>query len=261
MKLLAYDTSSDVLSVAIYDGPNKIAELQSASFTRHSSILVPVLEKLLKDHRLELSKLNVLAVGLGPGSFTGLRVGITTAKVLSYVCQLKLVGVPSLETIAWKARNFEGEIAVILDAKKDKLYAGVYRFKKNKFEALHSPRLVKFEALVKNNKTPRLFLGDGVKIYRDQILQAKGCQILDTSENAMPEASQLAERALDLVKMKKWINPFSLEPLYLHPRDCNVTVRPTYDAKRRQVSGVQSSREDAAQHRRGISEMTHGAKR
>ena len=262
MKLLAYDTSSDILSAALYDGSKKIAEFRSAAFTRHSSTLAPALEKLLRDQRMNLEQLDVLAVGLGPGSFTGLRVGITTAKIISYVCQLRIIGVPSLEAIAWKARDFEGEIAVILDAKKDKLYAGVYRFQNNKFRILRSPQLVKIEALLKANKVPRLFLGGGVNLYRDEILRTKGCQISDTFENATPQASQVAERALDLVKSKQWINPFFLEPLYLHPRDCNVTMRLTYDAKRHQVSHAQSSREDAAKHRRGIqTRLTDGAKR
>ncbi len=261
MKLLAYDTSSEVLSAALYDGPKKIAEIVSASFARHSSALVPALEKLLKDHGLDLSQVDALAVGLGPGSFTGLRVGITTAKILSYACQLKLLGVSSLEAIAWGARDFDGEIAVILDAKKEKLYAGIYQVQKNKFKAVQKPSLIKLGALLKGVKRPRLFVGSGVRLYRDKIKEAKRCFIAENSENAIPKASCIAERALDLARMKKWSDPFHLEPLYLHPRDCNVTVRLTYDAKRHQVSRAQSSREDAAKRRRGISELAHGAKR
>ena len=254
MKLLAYDTSSETLSAALFDGPKKIAELESPAFTRHSSVLVPTLEKLLKVHGMPLNRIDVLAVGLGPGSFTGLRVGITAAKIFSYASPMKVIGVSSLEAMALGAGDFDGEIAVILYARKEKLYAAIFRVQNKELKVVRSPRLVKIDALLKGIKRPRLFLGDGVKIYRDQILKTDRCRIAESAESARPKASHIAERAIVLAKRKKWSNPFSLEPSYLHPRDCNVTVRRTYGARRHQVSRAQSSREGAAQHRRGIYE-------
>ncbi len=225
MKLLAYDTSSEVLSAAIFDGAKKIAEFESPSFTRHSSVLVPSLEKLLKDHHMTLNQIDVLAVGLGPGSFTGLRVGITAAKIFSYVCRIKLIGISSLEAMAMGESGFEGEIAVILDAKKEKLYAAIFEIQHDKFKTVQNPCLVGIDALLIAVKKPRLFIGDGVKIHRDQILKTNRCQIAEAAEIVTPKASHIAERAMDLVKKKKWSDPFCLEPSYLHPRDCNVTKK------------------------------------
>ena len=223
MKLLAYDTSSAVLTAAIFDGTKKIAEFESRSFERHSSVLVPSLEKLLKDHGMALSQIGVLAVGLGPGSFTGLRVGITTAKIFAYACQMKIVGVSSLEAMALRANSFQGEIASILDARKGMLYAGLYENRDKKFKVIQSPRLVKIDVLLKRVKKPRLFLGDGVKLYHERILKTDQCRIAETAESAYPRAADFAGRAMELAEKKQWIDPFSLEPVYLHPRDCNVT--------------------------------------
>ena len=232
MRLLAYDTSSEVLSAALFDGTKKIAEVESPAFTRHSSVLVPTLEKLLKDHKILLNQIDVLAVGLGPGSFTGLRVGITAAKIFSYACTMKVIGVSSLEAIALGAGDFDGEIAVILDAKKEKLYAAIFQIQNRMLRVVQSPRLVKISTLLKGVKIPRIFFGDGVKIYRDQILKTDHCQIAASAEFVTPKASIIAERAMVLAKNKKWDDPFSLEPLYLHPRDCNV-MRPFKSRARR----------------------------
>ena len=127
MKILAYDTSSERLSVALFQDEKKIAEYNSPLFTRHSSVLAPTIERLLKKFRWGVERLACIAEGLGPGSFTGLRVGITTAKILSYVTGARLVGVPSLEIIAAQTKISQGKVAVMLDAKKEKVYAAIYK--------------------------------------------------------------------------------------------------------------------------------------
>ena len=225
MKILAYDTSSDILTAALFESEHKIAEYASPSFTRHSSTLVPALQKMLSGGGFSLDEVDVLVVGLGPGSFTGLRVGITTAKIFGTVCKMKIIGVSSLEAIAWEASDFQGDIAVILDARKEKLYAGIFNFKKGILRTVQKPKIVKIEALLKGIKTPRLFLGDGVKIYRDKILNTKYCQAADHAESLYPSVSQLIKQSAELIKKKKFLDPLSLEPLYLYPKDCNVTVR------------------------------------
>src|SRR3989338_4584143 len=217
MKLLAYDTSSEVLSAAIFDGARIMAEFESPAFTRHSSVLVPSLEKLLKGCRMSLAEIDVLAVGLGPGSFTGLRVGITTAKIIAYVCGIKLIGVSSLEAVALGKRGFEGEIAVILDAKKDKLYAGVFEIGPKGFKVIQRPRICGIDALLKKVSRPRLFLGNGVKIHREAILKTGRCCVDESAEFALPKAVYIAERAMTLAEEREWSDPFRLEPLYLHP--------------------------------------------
>ena len=226
--ILAVDTSSRVLSVAISAGDQAVFEANLDGTPRHSEQLIDLIEEGLKRLKLKKNQLDELAWGLGPGSFTGLRVGLTTAKIFAYVCPMKLVGVSSLEAIAWEAPDFKGEVAVILDAKKEKLYSGIFYVRNKMLKMIRKPELVKIEMLLKNVKTPRLFLGDGVKMFQEKILNTKFCQIADGTESVYPMASNIARQALTLVQHKKFADPFTIEPLYLHPRDCNVTTRLTY---------------------------------
>src|SRR3989338_8626019 len=120
MKILAFDTSSSRLSAAIYDGARQLVLSESDEPVRHSETLAPVLQKILKQAHVSPAKIDCIVVGLGPGSFTGLRIAVTTAKVLAYALKAKLIGVSSLEAAA---RSFgrDGEFAVMFDAKKSQV--------------------------------------------------------------------------------------------------------------------------------------------
>lgn len=202
MKILAYDSSSDVLNAALFEGSKKLAESTSPLFTRHSSVLAPTLEKLLKKQGWKMEKVECIAVGLGPGSFTGLRVGLTTAKIIAYATGARLVGVPSLEILAVGAKASSGRIAVMLDAKKERVYAAIY--KKNasgSLQIIQAPILTDAKSFLKKAGESAIIIGGDV----------------------FPKASDLAAIALERIQQKKFNDPFKLEPLYLHPRDCNVT--------------------------------------
>ena len=201
MKILAFDTSSVRLTAGIYDGQRLLAASVSEGDGRHSGALVPVLEKLLKKARVPVRKVECIAVGLGPGSFTGLRIALTTAKLLSYALGARLIGISSLEACV-RGQKEEGDYAVVLDAKRGQIYAAVYRLKKGRWSALRKPALFVREDFLKS-------LGASVKIL----------------DSALPDAAKIAEAALERIASKKFDDPFSLEPAYLRPKDCNVTPR------------------------------------
>ena len=216
MKILAYDSSSEHLSIALYEDEKKISEFSSHAGARHSDILVPMIEKLLKKSGVKLSDIGVFAVDIGPGSFTGLRVGIVTAKVLGYVLKKKIVGVCSLEAIAREAlgaRN--GHAAVALDARKSKVYGAVYERRKEKFRVIVKPAL--FDAKKFGNHPMTLLA------KRDALWRAETKPNEEPVSSSIPKASRIAEGAFPLIRQKKFIDPFFLKPLYLHPKDCNVT--------------------------------------
>ncbi|HXV19225.1 MAG TPA: tRNA (adenosine(37)-N6)-threonylcarbamoyltransferase complex dimerization subunit type 1 TsaB, partial [Candidatus Omnitrophota bacterium] len=121
MKFLAFDSSSDVLSVGLFDGERRIALSEDPGFARHSSELAPRIEKLLRSKKIRLSELGGIAVGVGPGSFTGLRVGVTAAKVLAFALGKKIAGVSSLEAAARSPRVPDGRVAVHLDARRGRV--------------------------------------------------------------------------------------------------------------------------------------------
>ena len=224
MKLLAYDTSSALLSVAVYDGEKKKGEFES-SLGRHSESLAPEIDRLLKKSRLKPANLDCVAVGLGPGSFTGLRIGVTTAKVLAYSLNKKLIGVSSLEAIAREAApSSPGRVAVLLDAKRSQVYAGIYETDKN-FKTVWGPALTTPEKLTARLRQPTLLAGGGAALYREFILKKNNRYCLFAAEGLFlfPKAAGIAEGAWERIKRRQFSDPFTLEPDYLSPRDCNVT--------------------------------------
>ncbi|MBI2094987.1 MAG: tRNA (adenosine(37)-N6)-threonylcarbamoyltransferase complex dimerization subunit type 1 TsaB [Candidatus Omnitrophica bacterium] len=200
MNLLAFDTSSETLSVAAAREGKILAEGNFSADTRHSEHLVATLESIVKKAGWRPKDIDCIAVGVGPGSFTGLRVGVMTAKVLAYALGKKLVGVSSFEAVA-RAADFRGRMAVLLDAKRGNVYAGVYEKKGAFFKTLEKPRLATKDEVLK--RSPRVLVVGGA---------------------VFPRASFIAEAAWPLIQKKKFNDPFTLEPLYLRPRDCNVHV-------------------------------------
>lgn len=229
MKILAYDTSSEVLSIALFDGERKVGEFESPLFTRHSSTLAPSLDVILKAHNMELADIDIIAVGLGPGSFTGLRVGIVTAKVLAWTLKKKLVGVSSLEAIAYGApADGDGAVAVMLDAKKNKIYAAIYRVGtrgRAPLRPIKKPMLVGVDHFLSMIRKPASFVGDGAILHRDKILHLGRNLGKIVEDKVFPKAANVVRAAMPLIKKKKFIDPFKLDPLYLHSRTCNVVIK------------------------------------
>ena len=199
MKMLSFDTSSDRLSAALFQADKRLAFYESDAPIRHSETLAPILEKVIRKAGLRPQEIKCVAVGLGPGSFTGLRIAVTTAKVLAYSLKANLVGISSLEAIA-RTGDRDGDFAVLVDAKKFQVYAAIYRKKNKEWKTLQNPAI----------------------ILRDDFLKSlkRGMVVL---EDVSPSAVRVAEGVLERIRRKQFDDPFSLEPLYLHPKDCNVS--------------------------------------
>jgi len=202
MKILAYDTSGDVLTAALAENGRILREEESVSTERHSSTLVPFLEQLLKKGRWKPEDIDVLAVGIGPGSFTGIRVGVTTAKLLGLVWKTKLIGVSSLEALARAKGIPDGRVPVAVDARRGRIYAAMYENKSGKCTERIAPALTTPEDFFKRAGGPVSIL-----------------------ERPSVRASGIAAAAFDLAARKNFKTPDSLEPLYLQAKDCNVTKK------------------------------------
>ena len=199
MKILSFDTSSDILSVAVFDKDRQLAFVEQSADTSHAEKLIPAIQKALKSSRLKLEKINFIGVGLGPGSFTGLRIGVTTAKILAYALKIKLIGVSSLEAVA-RSMERDGSFAVIQDARRSQVYAAVYERKNKRWKTRQKPALFMRECFLKSLKPD--------------------VAVLDSMH---PTASAIAAVSRERIIAGKSDNPFSLTPLYLRPKDCNAT--------------------------------------
>lgn len=234
MKLLAYDSSSPFLSAAMLDGEKLLAEIEEPAFTRRSGSLVPILKEFVERTPIALSGLDYLAVGIGPGSFTGLRVGITTAKMLASARRsLRLVGVSSLETIAAgvQAVALGRPTAVILDAKKGLVYGALYRAagspEEQFLETLVAPGLFRVDELLGLIRGGAFFVGDGASLYTKRIQHALGEEAEISADERMgyPRAEWVGRLALPLIRRREWITARELKPIYLHSRECTVVMK------------------------------------
>lgn len=123
--ILAFDTATDKLTAAIGTDKKVIAEIDMMAPRGHMERLLPAIENMLEEVKVELNEIDAIAVGLGPGSFTGVRIGVSTARGLAQGLNKKIVGIPTSDSIAW-GLDWEGKIACLLDAKRGEMYSVIY---------------------------------------------------------------------------------------------------------------------------------------
>lgn len=126
MRVLALDTATSACTVAVTDGENVLAELTLQVPRAHSTRLMPLVAQALEESGLERSQLDLVAAGTGPGSFTGLRIGLATAKGVAFTLDKPCVGVCTLKAMAYGTGAQEGLVVSLLDAKRGEVYAGIY---------------------------------------------------------------------------------------------------------------------------------------
>ena len=166
MKLLALDSSGLVASVAILDGETLVAEYTLNYKKTHSQTLLPMLDEIVKMTQTELSEMDAIAVAAGPGSFTGLRIGSATAKGLGLALNKPIISVPTLEGIACNFYGTDAIICPMMDARRNQVYTGVYRFEQE-FETVMEPCMMDTRELARElNKYGErvILLGDGVPV-------------------------------------------------------------------------------------------------
>lgn len=227
MKILAVETSSVMGSVALLEEDQVLIEISQRLERRHSTNLVPLIERLLQTAGIGLAGIDGYAVGAGPGSFTGIRVGVTTVKGLTLVTGKPVVAVSSLLALACDGLSGPYLVAPLVDAKRNLVYFAWYRSGKNgKPIQLIAPGLGTLkEALAKIHR-PTLFIGDGAHCYRKQIQRLQGKKAFFTGSNDyFPRASSVGKMALGKFRLGKFDDPETMTPAYLYSRYCSIQGR------------------------------------
>ena len=172
MKILALDSSGIVASVAVIEDDILLAEYTVNYKKTHSQTLLPMLDEVVKMTELDLETIDAIAVAAGPGSFTGLRIGSATAKGLGLALKKPLIAVPTVDALAYNLYDVSGLICPIMDARRNQVYTGIYRFEEHKLVAVKqqwaSPMTELIEELNKLGESVT-FLGDGVPVFRSMI--------------------------------------------------------------------------------------------
>lgn len=219
MLLLAIDTTTRVCSVALGDHEKILAEYQLNVKNTHSQRLMPLIVSLFRDSGADKSRLEGVALSIGPGSFTGIRIGMATAKGLCQGLNIPAVGVMTLDALAEACTFFSGLICPILDARKNQVYTALYRGAAGDPEMLQPAAALSIDELghrLAEYEDEVIFLGDAVESYGGALRQ-----ILGQRYREMPLPSRFNRAALVLQKgIKIWqekgpVSPYALKPLYI----------------------------------------------
>ncbi|QZY54267.1 tRNA (adenosine(37)-N6)-threonylcarbamoyltransferase complex dimerization subunit type 1 TsaB [Crassaminicella profunda] len=219
MKILALDTSSIVATVAVMDEGQLIGEYIINHKRTHSQKLMPMIEALLKSCELTMEDIDLVAVAKGPGSFTGLRIGVATAKGLAHAVDIPVVGISTLDALAFNMPFSEGIICPILDARRSQVYTAVYKWDDECLNSIEEPMAVSVEELVeKLLERPEkvIFLGDGIGANQEYLIEKLGDRaIFPPNSVKMQRASSVAELAMERAQNGEIENYYELVPTYL----------------------------------------------
>lgn len=232
MKILSIDTSSSICSVAILEDTKIIKEMHNFSEKEHSETLMPMIDELFKTTNLSLDNIGLIACSVGPGSFTGIRIGIATVKAFADAKNIPVVGVNSLEAMAYLgvSQKGDGEYVSILDARNDNVYFAIYKMKKGQFSIYKNPEAMQIsEAItyIDNLKLPIYFLGDIVnadlarieQLYLSRVsIEKANSEDVNKHEyltNVGPLAIGVALAGLNRYANGIYGNSNSLTPMYL----------------------------------------------
>ncbi len=219
MKILAIDTSSLVASAAIMDDDKLLAEYIINHRKTHSEQLMPIIEELLENCGMDIGEIDAVGVASGPGSFTGLRIGGATAKGLAHALNKPVIGVPTLDGLAFNLPFCEGIICPIMDARRHQVYTALYKWEGDGLFRLSRPRAVGIKDLVEELKDRQemiVFLGDGVPVHRDYIEKELDRRARFAPHSAgRQRASSIGELAFRALKNNEQQEYNGFTPFYL----------------------------------------------
>ena len=228
MKILAIDTSTMLGGIAIMDESLLIAESRLNVKSTHSERLMTEIEHCLKQSGIKISDIDVFAVATGPGSFTGLRIGLSTVKGFSYATGKQIVSVPTLEALAWNFPYSRYPVCTMLDARKKEVYAALFKWEGENFTRLINETSAKPEefardALSVTRDERFIFAGEGAALYRDKIIEAMGEKAIFASpEKTVPSPANVAVLGLKKAKAGEFSEPISLIPMYIRKSEAEV---------------------------------------
>jgi tRNA threonylcarbamoyladenosine biosynthesis protein TsaB len=223
MKILALDTATQSCSVAVTDQGSLTAELTIVKSQTHSKHLMELIHSVLEVAGFRVADLDGLAVTIGPGSFTGLRIGISTIKGLAQALAKPVVGVSTLEALAWQCGQTSYLICPLLDARKGEVYGATYCFNEGRLIQKTSARAMIPEAVVEEIKSPCVFIGTGARLYRQGIAAAAGslAHFVPESQN-MIRASSVASLSVPRFEANDTDEIAGLVPHYIRKSDAEL---------------------------------------
>lgn len=222
LKILGIETTAKVSSAAIMDNNNIISEFNLNVGLTHSQTIMPIINNVLDMSGNKLEDIDVFAVTTGPGSFTGVRIGVSLVKGLSLPRDTKCIGISSLESLAYNLYGFEGYICSAMDARRSQVYSALFEFKDNNMCRIFSDDILKIEQLgekIKDLDKPLLFVGDGAELCYSNLKNINNKFSLAPLQLRYQKAASCCIVAKKLIQEDSFnlISAQSISPCYLRP--------------------------------------------
>ncbi len=217
MKILALESSAVAASAALCQDETLIAQTFLHTGLTHSQTLLPMAQRLLADCGLTVRDLDLVAVAAGPGSFTGLRIGVAAAKGLAWAAQLPCAGCSTLEAMAWNLAGFSGQVCAAMDARRHQVYNARFQVDGTAPQRLTPDRAIALEDLIEELQgvtTPQLVVGDGAQLCYDALTAAGIPARLAPPNLRQQTAWGVARQALELARAGQTVPPEALVPVY-----------------------------------------------
>lgn len=226
MRLLAIETSTMLGGVAVMEDDTLIAESRMNVKATHSERIMSDIDNALKRSGFTIDAIDVFGIASGPGSFTGLRVGLSTLKGLSYATGRRVVSVSTLEAMAWNVPFSQHLICPLLDARKKELYAGIFEWWQDDFRKFIEEQTIKLETLlneIRDTGRSVVFLGEGALLYKDEIQSSLGAKaIFPPPQHMVPSPANVAYLCMKKVRKNAFDDPAGLVPRYMRKSGAEV---------------------------------------
>ncbi len=228
MGILGIESATMVASAAIIKDGNLVGESVQNIIKTHSQRLLPVIHQLLEESGLTHKDLKGIAVSIGPGSFTGLRIGMATAKALAQAWNMPLFGIPTLDGLAQSLIYAEGVVCPLLDAQKGQVYTRLFQGTGRQLNPLTDPMVIPFSALLEQlalKQETVYFLGTETNRYVSDIKYALGEKAIIVGSNLqLPRASNIAYLGEQYMRQGKQNDLYLLRPLYIKKSEAELVL-------------------------------------
>jgi tRNA threonylcarbamoyladenosine biosynthesis protein TsaB len=224
MLVLGLETSTSRSSVALVDQDGVVASATLGVARRHGEFLAPAIGFCFEQARVDATRVTGVAVGLGPGLFTGLRVGIATAQAFAAARRLPVVGLSGLDVLAFRVRYSRRLICAAIDARRGELFWALYRSSPGGVQRLGELTVgtaTNLAAELEATGEESLVVGDGALRSRDELARVDGVELAGP-DMASPDAADLAELAVPRFVREETQRPTDLQPIYLRQADARI---------------------------------------
>jgi tRNA threonylcarbamoyladenosine biosynthesis protein TsaB len=222
--VLGIETATAQVGVAIGGHEGVLAQAHSVRGKRHAESLTPAIDFVRRQARIDLTEISCVAVDLGPGLFTGLRVGVAAAKAMAHALRVPMIGVPSLDLLAFPVRFSPRRIVAAIDARRGELFYAFYRQVPGGVQRLSDHQIGTPDDLASELLASReecLLVGDGARRYAEAFDGLSRVEIADDGL-AYPSAASLVQLAHAQALREQWVKPWDLQPLYLRVPDAEI---------------------------------------